>query len=282
MNADSNLSSVPDEDRPPTRNRPRPDWRHWRARLRDLIRTITSSRRRSAAAAATAALALGIAVGYGIGAPQRSEMRDLESANVALAAEADELHEEIEVLNERISDLRGTVWDHRGDISDLKSEIREYEAAAAALEELETELGKREEDLDDREAAIIATENEIEANTIPGDGIWLVGDDIAPGVYQAQGSGSSCYWARLNSSDGFNVNANHFGSAKVSVEIRSSDWAFETSGCGSWTKRLARAASSALSCRCNQCRRQLSSPRSSWRTRRVTSVRRLHTTLIGR
>jgi hypothetical protein len=39
-------------------------------------------------------------------------------------------------------------------------------------------------ELDDREAAIEQTELEIAEGTIPGDGIFLVGDDIEPGTHR--------------------------------------------------------------------------------------------------
>jgi TolA-binding protein len=176
---------------------------------------------------------------------------NLEAANVAAADVEQELRDQVESLNGHISDLGGAVQEQQEHIADLESAVAVLDDRETELDDREADLDEREQGLDDRaadldergqglddrEAAITDAENEIEENTIPGDGIWLVGDDISPGVYQAQGSGSACYWARLNSSDGFDINDNHFGSASVSVEIRSSDWAFETSGCGSWKKR---------------------------------------------
>ena len=68
-----------------------------------------------------------------------------------------------------------------------------------------------------------------------GDGIWIVGTDIAPGAYRAPG-GSLCYWARLADFSGEDIIANHFTdtSTQVLVEIAASDVAFETTGCGTW------------------------------------------------
>lgn len=115
-----------------------------------------------------------------------------------------------------------------------EAELDEHEQA---LDEREGELQEWEAELAEWEESLTATEAEIEAGTIPGDGIWVVGEDIEPGTYQAQGSGSSCYWARLASLDGSDIITNHFGSANVSVEIHGSDAAFETSDCGSWQRR---------------------------------------------
>lgn len=70
-----------------------------------------------------------------------------------------------------------------------------------------------------------------------GDGTYRVGTQIKPGLYKATGTGSGCYWERLN---GFgpsldDVNANYFGSARTYVQIAPGDVGFRSSGCGAWT-----------------------------------------------
>ncbi len=91
--------------------------------------------------------------------------------------------------------------------------------------------------MDQREEDISATEREIAENTFPGNGTYLVGEDIKPGTYRSSGSGD-CYWARLSSTDGElgSIITNSFGSGAQVVTIRSGDVAFETSGCGEWTR----------------------------------------------
>lgn len=118
------------------------------------------------------------------------------------------------------------------------------EERAAELDEREEELDGRAADLDARESdlqewedSLTETEAEIEAGTIPGDGIWVVGGEVEPGVYRAEGSGGQCYWSRLGSLDGTDIITNHFGSANVTVEIHVSDAAFETAGCGTWRRQ---------------------------------------------
>lgn len=69
-----------------------------------------------------------------------------------------------------------------------------------------------------------------------GDGTWLVGTDIEPGLYRANDA-SFCYWARLSGLGGDlgDIIANEIGSGfSLVVEIMPSDRAFETSGCGEW------------------------------------------------
>lgn len=70
-----------------------------------------------------------------------------------------------------------------------------------------------------------------------GDGTYRVGTSIKPGLYKATGTGSGCYWERLNGFYGSldEINANYFGTARTYVQIAPGDVGFRTSGCGSWT-----------------------------------------------
>ncbi|MCY4085973.1 MAG: hypothetical protein OXG37_03580 [Actinomycetia bacterium] len=66
------------------------------------------------------------------------------------------------------------------------------------------------------------------------DGVWLVGEDIEPGVYRARPPGKTCYWSRLDS-DG-TVTRDNKAAGEAVVLILDSDTAFESSGCGTWQK----------------------------------------------
>ena len=68
-----------------------------------------------------------------------------------------------------------------------------------------------------------------------GDGTWIVGTDVAPGIYAAAG-GSLCYWSRLNGFGGSlgEIIANEVSDGRTVVEIASDDKGFETAGCGDW------------------------------------------------
>lgn len=65
-----------------------------------------------------------------------------------------------------------------------------------------------------------------------GDGFYTVGIEITPGRWESTGSGSSCYWARLDGNQ--NLLDNHFGNAGGSITIRSSDYEVEFNDCGTW------------------------------------------------
>ncbi len=100
-----------------------------------------------------------------------------------------------------------------------------------------TALDQRESALAAREKAVGSTEATIAANTIPGDGTFLVGKDVKPGTYRTTGpkSGSSCYWQRSGDASGTNIIANDNIAGPTVVDIKSSDVAFKTSRCAAWT-----------------------------------------------
>jgi len=70
-----------------------------------------------------------------------------------------------------------------------------------------------------------------------GDGIFIVGTDIAAGTWHAPGGGS-CYWARLSgfSAELDDITDNDFGETSPSVAISGSDKGFQSSNCGTWVK----------------------------------------------
>ncbi len=69
-----------------------------------------------------------------------------------------------------------------------------------------------------------------------GDGTYLVGSDIPPGIYRSPG-GSLCYWERLSGLSGefTDIIANGVEEGVAIVEIQESDVAFKSQGCETWT-----------------------------------------------
>ncbi|MCF6139543.1 hypothetical protein [Pseudalkalibacillus berkeleyi] len=76
-----------------------------------------------------------------------------------------------------------------------------------------------------------------EIKTSFGDGVHIVGIDIEPGKYKLDGSGT--YWARLKgvSMELGDVIANGNPDGATIVTIAESDFAFQSSGGGTWTKQ---------------------------------------------
>jgi hypothetical protein len=78
-----------------------------------------------------------------------------------------------------------------------------------------------------------------------GDGTWIVGSQIEPGVYQSPGLVNSetgqdirGYWERLSGFTGTSddILANHNGVGPFVVQILSSDMGFQSKRCGPWKK----------------------------------------------
>ena len=68
------------------------------------------------------------------------------------------------------------------------------------------------------------------------DGTWMVGNEVAAGIYSAQG-GAECSWKRLSGFSGASEDtiATGSGAVRLIVEIVPTDRGFSTSGCGQWT-----------------------------------------------
>ncbi|MFG1947712.1 hypothetical protein [Nonomuraea sp. NPDC048826] len=74
--------------------------------------------------------------------------------------------------------------------------------------------------------------------TAPGDGQYLVGEDIKPGTYKTAGTdGFTCYWARLKDASGeFGaIIANGNVSGQTRVTLKKGEY-FETKGCQDWKR----------------------------------------------
>jgi hypothetical protein len=105
-----------------------------------------------------------------------------------------------------------------------------------ALDARSAELDAREADIAAREAALAEQEAAVEAGTVLGDGVFLVGSDIQPGEYRTSPESGLCYWARLSGTSGdfdeIIANGNPTGPTVVTIE--DSDYAFETTDCTEW------------------------------------------------
>ena len=197
-------------------------------------------------------LAVGIVLGWTFRSPESaSAYTDLSEQHDALALELDDAQALETDYQDTVSDLREQVTqlespfreldDREGELDDREEGLDDREEDIGErtddLEQREEDMDEREEGLDDREDEVTGLETEAEENSFPGTGTFTVDDEISPGTYRADG-GSSCYWARLSSTDGSidAVIANNFGGGQQVVTIAASDVAFETSSCGEWTR----------------------------------------------
>lgn len=65
-----------------------------------------------------------------------------------------------------------------------------------------------------------------------GNGFYLIGVDIAPGVWRSQGSGDSCYWSVTSMSG--NIISNHFGMSGGTAYIPVNGFQVQFEDCGTW------------------------------------------------
>ncbi|WP_328404531.1 hypothetical protein [Nocardia sp. NBC_00403] len=81
------------------------------------------------------------------------------------------------------------------------------------------------------------------ATTMPRDGLYLVGVDILPGIWEAPGTpdqANGCDWRRLRKVEGDNtdqhyiINNDFTRLTPVRAEIKATDVAFKTVSCGPW------------------------------------------------
>jgi hypothetical protein len=71
-----------------------------------------------------------------------------------------------------------------------------------------------------------------------GPGTWLVNQEIAPGLWQNSDSSEGCSWSRLKALDGgaTALGDTGFGYATIVIEINGTDRAFDSKGCGTWSR----------------------------------------------
>lgn len=127
-----------------------------------------------------------------------------------------------------------------GKVADAEKRAETAEAAAAtakadAEKQVQAQLdalAKQKAGLDARAAKLGVAEASAKANTFSGDGTYLVGSDIRPGTYKAAAS-PGCYWARPRDLNGGvdSIIDNNNADGVVVVTIKSTDKAFEASGC---------------------------------------------------
>lgn len=157
------------------------------------------------------------------------------TAGVGIGASGDTT--EVASASGQIDERRQALDDRKADLDERETELVER---AEQLKDRKAALDKRAARLDEKEQKKAKQEA---ANTIPGDGVFMVGEDVKPGTYRTGGSAYGgdmpCYFARLKDTSGdFNAiitNGNPVG--PTTVTIKSSDDAFETSGCQEWSRR---------------------------------------------
>ena len=172
----------------------------------------------------TALVALFVGVGIGSGSDVTTSPEYQEQAETLEQTETD-----LSAAEERIDELEADLEEIAGDLPAREQAVDEAEAA---LEKREADVKKAEKAVARREKAVSATENRIENNTVPGNGIFEVGVDIQPGTYKSGGSGG-CYYSVNGDANGNNIISNNLTDGPTSVSVSAGQW-FETQDCADW------------------------------------------------
>ena len=75
-------------------------------------------------------------------------------------------------------------------------------------------------------------EKQVAANTIPGDGVYRVGQDMKPGTYRSEGN-TDCYWMISGDANGSNIIENDIVTGPSLVTVSSGTF-FTSNRCGDW------------------------------------------------
>ena len=163
---------------------------------------------------------LAFAFGFGIGATAQADPTE--------SAEFIEMHASLTEAEDRADTAESELDRAEQGAAEIQAS---YDELVANVQDIET----READVAAREAAATEAEAEAEANSVT-EGVWVVGVDIKPGTYRAQGVSSDCYWSiTTTGSNGGDIIDNDIpggGNPQVTLEEGQD---FETSRCGDWT-----------------------------------------------
>ncbi len=122
-----------------------------------------------------------------------------------------------------------------------------YDELTGRLDTLRSEIEDKQSAADNRERRakrklaklrnqISGARRTIAKSSFGGDGMYLVGDDIEPGVYKAAPS-SGCYWARLSSGDTSDIIDNNNADGPVVLTVAPGDYAVEVTRCATFHKQ---------------------------------------------
>lgn len=170
-------------------------------------------------------LLIGSVIGLSLVAASQSDEADRE-----LADARDQIQEERDAARDQIAGERGEFEDEK---AELEEEIDNLKDDAAKARE---DARREEKKLARLQEQVGGVEQQIEDNTVPGTGTYVVGEDIQPGTYRAEAS-PGCYWARLSSLDTSDIIDNNNADGPVVVEVLPSDKALELSNCGDFVRQ---------------------------------------------
>ena len=175
--------------------------------------------------AALVLVLIGSVVGLSLVAASRSDEADRE-----LADARDQIRDERDAAREQIAGERGALEDQKADLEEEIARLRDDASQARK------EARREEKKLARLKEQVGGVERQIEENTIPGTGTYVVGEDIQPGRYRAEAS-PGCYWARLSSLNTSDIIDNNNADGPVAIEVLATDKALELADCADFVRQ---------------------------------------------
>lgn len=130
----------------------------------------------------------------------------------------------------------------RADLSTAERQVAAIDDRQKKLDGLESDLAGIKTQLDKdieavkaREVAVGIVEKKVAANTIDGEGIYKVGEDIKAGTYKTEGT-PGCYYAILRSTSTSDIADNNNVDGPAFLTVRKGQY-LELSGCDVWVRQ---------------------------------------------
>jgi hypothetical protein len=185
------------------------------------------------------ALLIGVAIGA-LGA--QSSVKEKEDALAAMTKERDDYRTQVDDRQAQTDADNAAAQRIQAEKEQADRKAADQKAAAdkAAADKATADQAAAEKAAADQAAAAAAAE--AVKNTIPGSGIFAIGDDKNPGTYKTSGPAGSnivgCYYAVLSSPNGSgidNIIDNNIIQGPGIVTLKAGQY-FETNGCSEWTR----------------------------------------------
>jgi hypothetical protein len=184
-------------------------------------------------AAVAAAVIVALFAGVGIGASANSHSGTVNT----LQARVTTLHHNLVTTQGQLTSSQAAASSWQGKAQNATSVANSK--AAAAYASRNAALASKAASLKRREHAVAAAEGQLQSSQISGDGVYVVGQDIKPGIYHSNGSGNpganDCYYATLNSTNTSDISDNNNFDGAETVDLNGA-YAFQTSGPCTWVQ----------------------------------------------
>jgi hypothetical protein len=161
-------------------------------------------------------------------------------AGVGIGARANSHAGTVSTLRHELTITQGRLTSSQDSVSSWQSKAQQATAqAATAYAARNAALDQRAATLKHREQALAAAEGRLQASSVSGDGVYVVGKDIKPGLYHTRGSGDTgqddCYYATLNSTSTNDIADNNNFDGAETIDV-SGAYAFQISGPCTWVR----------------------------------------------